>query len=105
MTGDSSDFLRFGTNHGTYFGTPSVIGSGSHLAILFSLRPVNLRQGFDVVGLDLSDTMLGLARKEIAKFVEYGLNVWGLGKAKSEMDIANESIDRTNFFSVLWGCL
>lgn len=39
-----------------------------------------------------------LSNKTLNKFVEYGVNVWGIEKNKNKMDIANEAIDKTREF-------
>lgn len=39
-----------------------------------------------------------LGEKTVRKFVEYGINVWGINKDKDELDIANEAIDKTRNF-------
>lgn len=39
-----------------------------------------------------------LSKDTVKKFVEYGVNVWNIDKKKSEMDIANESINKTKEF-------
>lgn len=43
-----------------------------------------------------------LSEETVNKFVEYGINVWGIDKAREEMDIANQAIDKTReFFNLL----
>ncbi|UCD55466.1 MAG: iron-containing alcohol dehydrogenase [Candidatus Omnitrophota bacterium] len=39
-----------------------------------------------------------LSRNTVHKFVEYGIKVWNIEKDRSEMDIANEAIHRTEKF-------
>lgn len=39
-----------------------------------------------------------LSKKTIKKFVEYGINIWGIDGNRNEMDIANEAINRTREF-------
>lgn len=43
-----------------------------------------------------------LSEKTLKKFVDYGINVWGIDKAKPKMDIATEAIVKTrDFFTSL----
>jgi alcohol dehydrogenase YqhD (iron-dependent ADH family) len=39
-----------------------------------------------------------LSENTVSKFVEYGINVWGIDKSKKPMDIADESIEKTKTF-------
>jgi len=36
----------------------------------------------------------------VDKFVEYGVNVWGIDSSKDKFEIANEAIDKTEEFFV-----
>ena len=43
-----------------------------------------------------------LSQRTVKKFVEYGVNVWGVERDKDEMKVANAAIDKTrNFFNSL----
>lgn len=44
-----------------------------------------------------------LSEKTVDKFVEYGVNVWGIDSSKSPMKIAKESIDKTREFFISIG--
>ena len=39
-----------------------------------------------------------LSKETIGRFIDYGVNVWGIAKGKDNMAIANESIDKTREF-------
>ncbi len=39
-----------------------------------------------------------LSKNTVNKFVEYGINIWNIEKNRTEIDIANEAIDRTKKF-------
>ncbi|NQT22881.1 MAG: iron-containing alcohol dehydrogenase [Candidatus Omnitrophica bacterium] len=44
-----------------------------------------------------------LSKETVGRFVDYGINVWGIAKSKDNMAIANESIDKTREFFRLLG--